>query len=455
MQPVNDRREIRGWMMYDWANSVFSTTVYTALLGPYLTALAQDSVGENGVVLSLGPWAVTAKSLFPFAVSASVLGQVFLLPLLGAIADYTNLKKRLMMIFCYLGVIATALLFFVTGPSYLIGAVLFMLANIGFGGSIVLYNAYLAEITTEDQRDKVSSRGFALGYLGGGLLLLANLILVQWAPSLGMSTGFAVRVSLLSAAIWWGGFAIITFRALRTRAPVRPPPAGRSLLAIGLSEVANTFRDLRRLPHTLRFLVGYLLYNDGIQTVIGMASVFLAQELFVARGLEVSQSFLIGLILLVQFVAFGGAFAFEWIARSIGTKRAILLSLIIWIAVVVWAYFLQSTTEAWGLGVVIALVLGGSQALSRSLFSCMIPRSREASFFGFYEISERGTSWIGPFIFGVVVGATGSYRNAILSIVVLLVAGALVLAATNTAQAIRDSGNTLPEEAAGAQPEPA
>src|SRR5436305_3905543 len=195
----NDRREIFGWMMYDWANSAFQTTVVTALAGPYLTALAQSAVGENGVVLHLGPMAsVTAKSLFPYCIAVSVFLQIFLLPTLGAVADYTHLKKPLMAAFCYAGATATALLFFVFGNRYLAGALLLIGANLSFGASIVLYNAYLNDITTEDRRDAVSSRGYALGYLGGGLLLAGNLALVSFADALGISQGMAVRVSLLS-----------------------------------------------------------------------------------------------------------------------------------------------------------------------------------------------------------------------------------------------------------------
>ncbi|HMA38386.1 MAG TPA: MFS transporter [Chloroflexia bacterium] len=443
--PVNDRREIWGWIWYDWANSVFSTTVYTTLLGPYLTALAQDAVGENGVVLSVLGFQVTAKSLYPLAISASVLLQVFLLPLLGAIADYTNLKKRLMILFCYLGVSATCLLFLITGSLYLWGALLFILANFCFGASIVLYNAYLAEITTEDQRDSVSSRGFAWGYMGGGILLALNLGLYQGGSALGIAPALAVRLSLLSAGLWWGGFALVTFRRLRTRTAPRALPAGQNLVTVGFRQLAQTFRELRRLPHTARYLVAFLLYNDGIQTVIGVSSIFLSQELFVARGLPVDNSFLIELILVIQFVAFGGSFLFAWIAARVGTKRAILISLVIWSGVIIYAYAaLHTIAEAWGLGVVIALVLGGSQALSRSLFSCMIPISREAAFFGIYEIADEGTSWIGPLVFGLVVGATNSYREAILSIIVLMIIGAAILVVTNTRQAIADAGNTPP-----------
>jgi UMF1 family MFS transporter len=446
----NDRREIFGWMMYDWANSAFQTTVVTALAGPYLTALAQSAVGENGIVLRLGPFVtVTAKSLFPYCIASSVFLQIFLLPVLGAVADYTHLKKRLMAVFCYVGATTTALLFFVFGERYLAGALLLIVANLSFGGSIVLYNAYLNEITSEDRRDAVSSRGYALGYLGGGLLLAANLALVSFADAIGISRGLAVRLSLLSAGLWWGGFAAITFALLKPRAPARRPTHGRSPLALAMAEFAATMRELRRLRHTLRYLIAYMTFNDGIQTVISIASVFMAQELFVAKGRPVSESFLMGLILMVQFVAVFGSLVFERIAAAIGTKRAILLSLVIWTAIVVYAYgFLESIAAAWVMGGVIAVVLGGSQALSRSLFSQMIPAGREASFFGLYEISERGTSWIGPLIFGIVVGATNSYRQAILSLIVLFILGIVVLVTTDTDRAVRDAGNRVPGAAA-------
>ncbi len=275
-----------------------------------------------------------------------------------------------------------------------------------------------------------------------GLLLAANLALITQAGRLGLSTGLAVRLSLLSAGVWWGGFSLFTFARLRTRAPRRSPPPGRSVLATGVAELSATFSSLWRLPQTLRYLIAYAAFNDGIQTVISIASVFLTQELFVARGLPPNESFLILLILMVQFVAFFGSLLFERIAVLITTRNAILFSLVLWTGVVIYAYAaLQTVAQAWIMGAVIALVLGGSQALSRSLFSAMIPAGREASFFGFYEINDRGTSWIGPLIFGIVVGATGSYRQAILSLVVFFVAGIVLLLMTDTDRAIRDAGN--------------
>jgi UMF1 family MFS transporter len=450
IHPKNNPREIFGWKMYDWANSAFSTVIVGALYGPYLTEITQRVVGENGTVFELGPLGtITAKSFFPTCVSVAVFLQVFLLPILGSVADYSNLKKRMMALFCYIAVAATCLMFFVAGRLYWLGGLLFIIANLGFGAAVVFYNSFLNDITTEDQRDKVSSRGFAYGYLGGGLLLGVCFLLVNNAARFGLETLMAVRLSLLATGLWWGGFALISFARLKSRAAEKSLPPGRSYLTVGFSELGRTFRELARLRQTLRYLIGYLFYNDGIQTVISMSSVLLAQELFIARGLETDQSFLLGIFLMVQFVAIFGALIFERLAYAITTKWAILVSLVLWCGVVIYVYgFLKTTTQAWGVAVVIAIVLGGSQALSRSLFSRMIPKGREASFFGLYEVSERGTSWLGPLLFGAVVAATNSYRQAILSLIILFVVGTIILYLTDTDRAIHDAGNLLPEEAA-------
>ncbi len=351
----NDRREVAGWLIYDWANSAFSTTVITVLAGPYLTALAQRDVGRNGIVMTFGPLgSITALSLFPFCISASVFLQVLFLPFVGAIADYSRAKKRLMAVFCYGGVTATCLLFFVTGHRYLVGGLLLILANFAFGVTIVLYNAFLNDIATIDRRDKVSSQGYAIGYLGGGLLLAANLGLVSMSDRFGMSRELAVRISLLSAGLWWGGFAVITFIRLRSRTAARARPSARSYLAIGLSELRRLWTALARLPHTRRYLIAYMAFNDAIQTVIAVASVFLAQELFVSRGVPANEAFLMGLVLMVQFVAFGGALLFERIAVLWNTKNAILFALAIWTGIVVYAYgLLQTVAQAWIMGAVL------------------------------------------------------------------------------------------------------
>jgi len=276
--------------------------------------------------------------------------------------------------------------------------------------------------------------------------------LVLNAGRLGIDQYLAVRISLLSAGIWWGGFALITFARLKSRSAETRLPPGKTYLTIGFSELGRTFRELARLRSTLRYLIGYLFFNDGIQTVIAMASVFLSQELFIAKGIPTNQSFLLGIFLLVQFVAIFGALVFERLAYAIGTKRAILTSLIVWSGIVIYGYgFLQSTRDAGAMAAVIGVVMGGSQALSRSLFSRMIPQGREASFFGLYEVSERGTSWLGPLIFGIVVNVTDSYRQALLSLVALFVIGTVILYLTDTDRAVHEAGNLLPEEAAKAR----
>jgi UMF1 family MFS transporter len=437
MSNKNNPRELFGWKMYDWANSAFYTTVVGALFSPYITRLAQAAVGENGVVLDLGPLgAVTAKSLPTLCVSVSVALQVVLLPILGALGDYSDLKKRLMALFCYIAVVANCLMFFITGGRYLFGGVLFIIANVCFGAALVFYNAFLPEIATDDQTDKVSSRGFAYGYLGGALLLVLNLLLVLRAEQVGISTEMAVRLSLLSAGVWWGAFALITFALLKSRPQKKSLPPGKGYIAAGFSEIIETFKELRRLPLTLRYLIAYLLYNDGVQTVVFAASAFLEQELFPGGN----PVFLLQIFVFVQFTAVGGALLFERLAYLINTKNAIIVSLVIWSGVVVYAYrFLNSVSEAWIMAGVIAIVLGGSQALSRSLFSRMIPPGKEASFFGLYEVSERGTSWMGPLLFSIVIARTGSYRQALLSLIFFFVVGLVVLAITNTDEATRQA----------------
>lgn len=452
--PKNDRKEIFGWLMYDWANSVFFTTVVTALIGQYVTALAQAAVGENGVVLTLGfIGTVTAKSLFPYAVGLSVFVQVFFLPLMGAIADYTNLKKSFMAFFCYLGSIATCLLFFVDGSLYLLGVAFFIVANLSAGASIVFYNSFLPDITDESMRDKVSSWGFAVGYFSGSLMLVANLLLIYYAESIGITINMAVRICLLTAGLWWGGFSLFTFAYLKKRQPIREAPQGKNVIFAGLGELKDTFKELFKLKHTLLFLIAYLLYNDGIQTVISQSGVFLTQELFVAKGLEIDTSFLLIALIIAQVIGLFGALTFEQIARRTSTKIAIIISLVIWSLVVIYAYaILDSINEAYLMSGAIGFVLGGSQALSRSLFSKMIPEGRESAFFGIYEISERGTSWIGPIVFGIVAQMTNSYRQAILALIFFFVVGSIILLFTNTTRAIHDAGNLLPEEAAGETP---
>ncbi len=456
----NDRKEIFGWMMYDWANSAFFTTVVGVLIGPYLLGLAQDAtcrdiaeslrqnhLCQDGVILDLFFFSVTPKGLPAFCTALSVVSMVIFLPILGAIADYTHLKKRLMASFCYAGVIAASLLFFVT-ESYIWCGVLYIVANMSFAAANVFYNAFLIDITTEDKRDRVSSYGYGLGYLGGVVMLVLNLLIINNAESLGISVGLAVRISFLAASLWWGVFGAVSFYLIRSRGADKEIPKNKNIVTVGFGELWQTLKELRRLRYTALFLIAYLFYNDGIQTVILQSSVFISYELFTSKGLPSDSSFLITIFIIAQISALIGAIGFEYIARFIGAKRTIILSLIIWCAIVFYAYaFFQTEFQAYILGGFIGMVLGSAQALSRSLYSQMIPVGRESSFFGLYEISEKGTSWMGQILFTIIVGATGSFRQAILGLIVFFVVGSIILLFTDTTRAIHEAGNLTPEEA--------
>ena len=463
--PKNDRREIFGWMLYDWANSAFYTTVVAVMLGPYLVALArtaacsgipdelvQSSGCQNAVLLDLYLFQVTTGGLPAFCIALSVITMVIFLPILGAIADYTHLKKRMMAIFCYTGVVACSLLFFATGDSYVFASVLLVVSNMCFAAANVFYNAFLIDVTTEDRRDRVSSYGYGAGYVGGVVMLVMNLALIENAERLGISTGLAVRISFVAAAVWWGVFGLISFRLLRARGAAKNVPEGERLVSVGFRELWQTLKELRRLRYTMIFLIAYLFYNDGIQTVILAASTFLSNELFTQaeRDASLDQSFLIQIFLIAQVSAVVGALVFERIARYLGAKVTIIMSLVMWCGIVIYAYaFLQTKLQAMIMGSCIGLVLGCAQALSRSLYSQMIPVGRESSFFGLYEISEKGTSWMGQLMFTIIVAKTGSFRHAILGLIVFFVIGSVVLLFTDTTRAIHEAGNLTPEEAGG------
>lgn len=430
--PINDRRELFGWYVYDWANSAFYTTVIAVFIGPYLTSVAVAAADAGGYVYPLGI-KVTAQSFHPYVVSLSVLCQAIFLPVLGAISDYSHLKKQLLVFFAFLGSFATIGLYFLEGDRYLLGGVLFLIANFSIGASLVFYNAYLNDIASPDRRDAVSSIGYAWGYAGGALLLAANLGLLANAEALGLSTGHAVRISLASSGVWWGAFTLVPLFLLKRRRAVNRIPPGANYLTAGFKQLGHTLKGLRQYPYTLVFLVAFLLYNDGIQSVIALAATFGQEEL----GLSVST--LTMAILVVQVVAFFGAVLFNFIARKMGTKRAIMISLVIWVGTIIYAYAaIKTARDFLIMGAVIGLVMGGSQALSRSLYSLMIPKGQEAEFFSIYEVSDKGTSWLGPLVFGLAYQFTKSYRLSILSLMMFFVLGLILLTFVNVSKAIEE-----------------
>ena len=439
---VNDRKEIFGWAMYDWANSAFSTTVGTVFLGPYIASLAAKAAeaSPDGLARFFGI-PVAPDSFLPYCISFSVGLQVLFLPMLGAIADYSHMRKRMMQIFAWIGSISTILMFFITGSAWWMGGVLFIIANLAFGAAIVFYNAYLPDIASEEERDRVSSYGWAMGYLGGGILLALNLAFFIFSEDLGVPGDLAVRINLASAGIWWLGFSFITWSRLRSRRAARPLPEGQTYVSIGFRQLGNTFRELKHFPETLKYLLAYFLYNDGIQTVIAVSSTFAAAPL-IRGGVELPQDTLIALILMIQFVAFGGALFWGQLAKWIGAKQSILVSLVIWSGVVIYAYGGlkgdNRIVEFFVLGIFIAIVLGGSQAISRSLFAQMIPIGKEAEYYSFYEVSERGTSWTGPLVFGLANQMFGSLRYGILALIFYFIAGLIILPFVNVKKAMAD-----------------
>ncbi|GLY03036.1 MULTISPECIES: MFS transporter [Actinoplanes] len=445
------KRERSGWYLYDWANSAFSTTVITVFLGPFLTSVTEQAAGCaltdddcTGVVHPFGI-TVAAGSYYAYLVSLSVLLTVFVLPVMGAIADRAPRKKPLLATAAFIGAAATVSMAFVTGDRYLLGGLLFMIANIAFGAAIVVYNSFLPQLAGPDERDRISSRGWAIGYLGGGVLLLLNLIAVMSLSEDGnpQRTLDLARWSIVSAGVWWAVFTLFPLFWLREHPGGSSPAAtgtGGNVLTDGFKQLGHTIRQMRAYPLTLAFLGAYLIYNDGIQTVIALASQFGTEEL------HLDQSTLIITILIVQFLAFGGALLLGALANRIGARKTVLLSLALWLGVVVAAYWLPEGEPVpfMLLGAGIGLVMGGSQALSRSLFSQLIPEGKEGEYYGFYEISDKGTSWLGPLFFGLIFQITDSYRAGIVSLVVFFLIGGILLALVPIRRAIVAAGNTPP-----------
>ena len=379
-------REQRGWYVYDWANSAFVTTGVALFLGPYLTALAKAAADANGFVHPLGI-RVDARSYWSYLVSLSVILQVLVLPIVGAVADYGHRKKQYLAVTAYGGAAAATAMFWLQESEYLLGGALFI------------------------------------------LLLYLN------AARIGITETMAVRISLGSAGVWWAVFTIPTLMTLRNRAPAHAIPRGQRAVGAVLGQLRHTVADIRRYPQTMTFLIAYLLYNDAIQAVLALASQFGNDEL------KIPVSSLTLAILMVQFVGFFGAIGFEWLAAVTGAKRAIMVSLVLWTATLIYLFaWVRSVTDFFIAAAMVAIVMGGSQALSRSVFAQLIPPGKEAEYFSIYEVSDKGTSWVSPLVFGLALQITHSYRQAILSLIVFFIAGLVVLARVDVKRGAADAG---------------
>lgn len=424
--------------MYDFANSAFATTILAVIFNHYFATVVAG--GERGVEL-LG-FRLHGASFFTFSVSLSMLISAILAPFLGAVADASASKKRFLLIFCYMAVLFTGLLYFVREGNYWRGAIFFMIANIGFAGGNVYYNAFLPEISNSRNIGRISGLGWALGYIGGGALLAINLVMLKYPEVLGFREGtFTVQDCFLSVSLWWFVFSLPTFFLLRERAEKIPLPTEAGYLKEGYRRLHRTFGRIRTFKELTKFLIAYLIYNEGIETVIVMASIFGADVLKMETG-EIILFFL-----MVQGIAFFGSLVFGFLADAIGNKKTILISLAIWSLIVIWAFqlgiFWDPKTEYWILGILTGIVLGGSQAASRSLQGIFTPEANSAEFFAFYGVSGKFASIFGPLVYGILIAITGSVQSGILSVLAFFVGGGILLLTVNEKKGMEEKQNPV------------
>lgn len=411
--PISNKPQL-GWCLYDWANSAFATVILAAVLPVYFASL----VPARGADLFWSSQPVPATAFWGYLVSFSMALVAIVAPGLGNLADRHGWRLRLLTIFCLLGSLATCGLFFAGPGQYLMAAGLFILGNIGFAAGNIFYNAYLPDLAAGHEADKLSARGFALGYIGGGLVLLVVFLMIQQHALLGLpDKGIATRLGFLLTGAWWLGFSLPAFIWLKDV----PVTRGSSHALKTPRDYLRTFADLRRYRDLSRFLFAFLLYNDGIQTIIAVSAIFAREELELGTGT------ILGCFLMIQFVAMPGALLFSRLAGRFNTKHAVVISLILFTVITVYASIMQKAIEFWILGFAVAIVLGGSQALSRSLFSSLVPKARSAEFFGFYAISSKFASILGPLCFALIIQITGSNRLAILTLAFFFVTGILLL----------------------------
>lgn len=417
--------------MYDWANSAYATTVVAGVLPIYF---ATGIVGKAGV--QIGNTAISADALWGYLVSASALFVFLFAPVLGTISDFSSSKKKFLIAFAYMGSTSATLLYLCQSGDVWRTVSLFLIAQIGYVSANVFYDAFLPQIASEDKMDWVSSKGFSYGYIGGGLQFATALGLVAGGGIIGISQGLAARIGIGMAGLWWAGFTIFTLKNLRETGAVevlpekyQSQPKIIAYAAIGITRTFATIRKVRRFKHLLLFLIAFMVYNDGVQTVISMATIYGTEEL------KFSATVLMITLLMIQIIAAGGALLFGRIAGKIGAKRALMLALLLWSGVVTYAYFLHTVTEFFILGVVVGIVLGGSQALSRSFYGAMIPEEASAEFYGFYSVFSKFSAIWGPLVFAIIRQITGTPRLAIISLMVFFIVGLILLAFVNEEKA--------------------
>ena len=420
--------------MYDWANSAYITTAAVGLLPDYF---ARAVVGEGG--LNLFGMNMTATTLWGYMLGTAAFLVFLFAPVLGAIADFSSAKKRFLTGFAYTGSLFAMMLYFCKSGDVGLTIVLFIGTQVCFVGANVFYDAFLPQIASEDKMDSVSARGYAFGYIGGSLQFGIALALVAMHATFGISITLAARIGMAMTGVWWGGWTLLTLKYLKeVRTPHQLPEVYRdrpkvlAYLALGISQTLSTAKKVGRFKHLTLFLIAYVIYNDGIHTVTSMATIYGTEEL------KLTTTSLMVTLLLVQVVAIGGAFLFSRLAGRIGAKRSVMCALVLWSGVVTYGYFIHTATEFFVLGMVVGIVLGGTQALSRSLYATMIPESASAEFYGFYSVFSKFSSIWGPVTFGFIKQMTGSARLAIISLMIFFITGLILLAFVNEEKAKAD-----------------
>jgi len=425
MDVSTDRKEYRkkviSWCMYDWANSAFATTVMAAILPVYYSKVAGASLPGN-----------TATVYWAYTTAIALLITAFIAPIMGALADFLRIKKRLLMIFASIGIFFTTLLYLVMTGDWFIASLFFIFGNVGFATSEVFYNSMLPSVAKPQDINRVSTKGYALGYLGGGILLAINVAMLNLIDD----KEFASRLCFVTVGIWWAVFTIPLIRNIKETPRKNSIAKKFNPLYIGFRRVKKTFNELRQYRQLLIFLIAFWIYNDGIGTIIKMATIYGAE-------IGIGTNDLIGALLMTQFVGIPFAILFGRLAGVIGTKRSIYIGLVVYTLISIGAYFMTKGIHFWILAFCVALVQGGTQGLSRSLFASMLPKSKTAEFFGFYGMSSKFAGIIGPLIFAVVGQLTGTSRLSIVSLVVFFIVGAFVLSKVDVEEGIRKAQNKI------------
>lgn len=421
----DNEKVIKAWTFYDWANSAYSLVISSALFPIYFSAIASSNGAKT--VNFLGR-SFNAESLQSYAISAAFLFIAALSPVFSSIADYSGQKKKFMFFFSTLGALACSLLWFFDGLDTLwIGVTCSMVAAIGYSGSIVFYNAYLPEISSEDFQDSVSARGFSMGYIGSSLLLIFNLTMILFPEWYGnIDNGLAMRISFLMVGIWWFVFAQYSFAGLPADPLVKP--FGKDIVVKGYAELRKVWKQLQGMPNLKMFLIAFLFYNMAVQTVMYLATLFGVKEISWPDE-QSRQSGLIICILVIQFVAIGGAYLFSALSSRFGNIKALIISITIWMLICICVYaFVYGPFDFYITAAFVGLVMGGIQSLSRSTYSKLLPETHDtASFFSFYDVCDKLGTVLGTFIFGFINEITGSMRESIVALIIFFIIGIILL----------------------------